>query len=253
MGIGDQLIATGLARGAAARGKRIAFGDGKRILWDVWSPMIFQNNPNIAAPGSERAADIEWIHYYKKERWYSRANGHDRWVFNYDFRATPGELFFDKAERVARNDDLILIEPNLPNKIPAPNKKWPLERWRRVADELTQAGFCVRQFDYGKPNKVTRGIHTPTFRHAAALLKSARMAILPEGGLHHAAAAVGCPAVVIFGGYVPPAVLGYDTHINLTGGAKACGNFKPCRHCAEAMDRIKADDVLDACEEILCR
>ena len=254
MGIGDQIIATGLAKGAAARGKRIAFGDSVKIIWDAWSPMIFKNNPNIAPPGSERDKDIEWLGYYKKYRWYSRAIGGDKWLFNYDFKVVPGEFYFDKSENVEKDDDLIIVEPNLPNKIPAQNKQWPLKRWKQVANELLAAGFNVRQFEYGRPNRVAPGIKTPTFRHAAALLKSARMAIVPEGGLHHAAAAVECPAVVVFGGYVPPSVLGYDSHINLTGGVTACGNFKPCAHCAEAMDRISVEDVLDACERIMqCR
>jgi hypothetical protein len=34
-----------MARGAAARGKRIAFGDGKKILWDHHSELIFRGKP----------------------------------------------------------------------------------------------------------------------------------------------------------------------------------------------------------------
>lgn len=250
MGLGDQLIATGLARGAAARGKRIAFGDGKTIKWDHNSPTIFRNNPNIAPPGSERSADLEWINYYKGSRIYSRA-GDGRWIFNYDFRVKPGELYFDASEEAPIEEcDLILIEPNVPNKPCGPNKQWPIKKWLDLVDQLNLSGFTVMQFEYGRPNKIARGVHTPTFRQAAALMKHARMAILHEGGLHHAAAAVGCPAVVLFGGFVPPRVLGYDMHINLTGCAEACGRFNSCPHCVEAMDRISVDDVLDACERV---
>lgn len=251
VGIGDQLIGSGLARGAAARGKRIAFGDGVKIRWDQNSPVIFRNNPNIAPPGSEKATDIEWLHYYKGNRLYSRG-GNGKWIFNYDFRVTPGEIYFDASEEVpVEESELILIEPNVPNKPCAPNKQWPLSRWQEIVDELTALGFMVRQFDYGGPNKVAPGIRTPSFRHAAALLKHARMAILHEGGLHHAAAAVGCTAVVLFGGFVPPEVLGYDQHINLTGGTYACGTFARCQHCVDAMNNISVDDVLDACERML--
>ena len=92
---------------------------------------------------------------------------------------------------------------------------------------------------------------TPSFRHAVVALSRARLAILPEGGLHHGAAAVGVKAVVLFGGFIPPSVTGYDMHVNLTGGAEACGSLKTCEHCRAAMDAIKVDDVLKAADGIL--
>jgi hypothetical protein len=246
MGIGDDVIATGLARGAKDRGKRIAFGDGKRIIWGPHSSTIFRGNPNIALIGTERASDIEWIQYYKGHRIYNRQSG-DRWTWNYEFRVSQGEIFFGDDEMKYEDDDnLILMEPNVPNKPCGLNKQWPIDRFQQVADELTSAGFTVRQFDYGRPNRVAAGVHTPTFRDAVARLKSARLAILAEGGLHHAAAAVGTPAVVLFGGFVPPEVLGYDTHVNLTGGATACGSHRTCQHCIDAMRSITVDEVLDA-------
>lgn len=94
MGRGDNIMATGLARGAAARGKRIAFGDGRRIAWDQHSKEIFRGNPNIAPPGSEADPDLEWIDYRTGHRIY---NGLDRarrrWIWNMDFRPVPGEFF----------------------------------------------------------------------------------------------------------------------------------------------------------------
>ena len=251
MGIGDDLIATGLARGAAERGKRIAFGNGEKIKFGPYSAMIFKNNPNICWPGEERANDIEWISYYKGNRGYN-SSGVGKWIWNYNFRAQPGQLFFDESEDIHDDDrGMVLLEPNVPNKPCAPNKQWPVERWKQLADALLGAGFEVRQFEYGGRHRVAPPIQTPTFRNAASLIKSARLAILPEGGLHHAAAAVGTPAVVLFGGFVPPAVLGYDGHSNLTGGATACGSYAACRHCSEAMAAIRVDDVLEAAGRFL--
>lgn len=243
MGIGDQIIGTGLAKGAAVRGKRVALGDGTRIRWDGNSPTIFKNNPNLAPPGSERATDIEWVPFYKGSRMYNKG-GTDRWIWNYKFRATPGEIYFDLTEHVALEPNTVLIEPNVPNKPCGPNKQWAFDRWRVVVEELVRSGFKVRQFDYGRPNVVAPLIRTENFRLAAAYLKQAKLAILHEGGLHHAAAAVGTPAVVLFGGFVPPEVLGYDIHVNLTGGAEACGSFAKCQHCVDAMDRISTEEVL---------
>jgi hypothetical protein len=253
LGIGDQIIATGMARGAADRGKMIAFGDGRTIRWDHNSAPIFRNNPNVARPGQEWRKELEWIKYYKGSRIYN-AQGSNRWIWNYHFKVKPGELFFEASEDIYDKDDrLILIEPNVPKKPCAPNKQWPVERWTALAEALIAKGWKVRQFEYGAANQVAPRTLVPSFRHAAAYLKSARLAILPEGGLHHAAAAVGCPAIVLFGGFVPPSVLGYEQHINLTGGATACGSFNRCGHCIAAMATISVDSVVSAVEGLLCR
>jgi len=50
-------------------------------------------------------------------------------------------------------------------------------------------------------------------------------------------------AIVLFGGFVPPAVTGYPMHRNLTGGAEACGSFNRCDHCLAAMRAISVDEV----------
>lgn len=129
------------------------------------------------------------------------------------------------------------------------NKDWPFERYQAVADALIKQGRKVLQFDYGLGPMLNGVVRVPTrqFRDALAVLSYAGLYIGPEGGLHHGAAAVGIPAVVIFGGWVPPAVTGYASHINLTGGATEwCGNFAACAHCRQALDRISVDEVIDA-------
>lgn len=246
MGIGDDIIATGLARGARARGKRIAFGDGRRIIWGPHSRMVFEGNINVAPPGTETQAGIEWIDYYKGHRIYNKA-GNGKWIWNYDFRVKPGELFLTEDDRWWDvPDNLVLIEPNVPAKPNGPNKQWPADRFAKVAAYLKDKGFTVRQFNYGRPVSVAPGLSTASFRKAVGLLEKCLFAILPEGGLHHAAAAIGTPAVVLFGGFCPPQVLGYDAHVNLTGRAEACGSFNRCSHCEEAMRAISVDEVIDA-------
>jgi len=250
MGIGDDIIATSMAKGAAARGDLVAFGSGGRIIWGPHSKMIFQNNPNVAAPGQERQA-TRWVAYHKGSRIYNKA-APDRWVWNYSFSVEPGEIFFGRDELVGWDEKLVILEPNLPGKPNSPNKRWLPGRWAEVADILREEGWKVRQFSYGGPVSVAEGIETRTFRQAAAWLRAARLVILPEGGLHHAAAAVGTPAVVLFGGFAPPSVLGYGEHENLTGGAEvACGSFRTCSHCVAAMARITVDQVVESAERAL--
>ncbi len=257
MGIGDQLIATGLARGARERGKRIAFGDGQRIIWDINSESIFRGNPNIAAPGSERAGDIEWKRYFKGARGYNR-QAPGRWIWNMDWRCVPGEIFLNQSEIAAGKrigERFILIEPNVPpHKTATHNKQWPIERFQVVADELLGQGLRVVQPIYQNARyrlDHVQKVETKSFRDTLAIMTNAAIYIGPEGGLHHGAAAVGKPAVVLFGGFIPPQVTGYAMHTNLTGGAQACGSLSPCQHCQTALMAITVDHVLDAARAYL--
>lgn len=252
------MIATGMARGARERGKRIAFGDRTRIIWDHNSESIFRGNPNIAAPGSERAGDIEWIRYFKGERGYNRqAAGH--WIWNMDWRCVPGEIFLSDEEIATGKrigEDFILIEPNVPaHKTAVYNKQWPIERFQVVADELMGQGLRVVQPLYQSARyrlDHVQKVETKSFRDTLAIMRNAALYIGPEGGLHHGAAAVEKPAVVIFGGFIPSQVTGYRTHTNLTGGVeKACGSLSPCQHCQRALMAIGPQQVLDAARAYL--
>lgn len=255
MGIGDQILATGMARGAQDRGKRIAFGDGKKIRWDKNSREIFRKNKNIAIPGTEHQSDVEWIHFYTGNRLYN-TQGAGKWNWNMEFRPTPGEIIFDKEEidfsRRIR-PGFILIEPNVPwYKSVAPNKDWGREKYQATAKELQSRGYEVAQFNFGQVRLGgVRVITVSSFREAAIALTRSRMAILPEGGLHHGAAAVGTRAVVLFGGFIPPVVTGYSSHTNLNGGFEACGSLTKCSHCRAAMEAISVETVVNAAEEIL--
>jgi Glycosyltransferase family 9 (heptosyltransferase) len=255
IGSGDDILATGMARGAAARRKRVAFGDGRRIIWGPYSAEMFKGNPNIAPPGSEGASDLEWVGFYKGNRLYNRLDG-DRWVWNMDFRASPGEFYF--TEREQRFADFVgfpsvIIEPNVPQqKLCAPNKQWPVDRYEVVAREMIRCGLRVLQFHYKGMRHILRDatpVHTPSLRSAAAVLAATKGYIGAEGGLHHCAAAVGVPAVVIFGGWIPPQVTGYEGHANLAVG-EACGKLRECAHCREAMDKITVEQVLEAAARV---
>lgn len=268
-------MATGIARGARDRGKRVAFGDEsiRKIRWDQHSEVVFRFNPNIAPPGSERSRDMEWVRYFKGgkgTRVYNEQIG-DRWRWRPDrWKAKPGEIYLTDAElEVGRKggEGFILIEPNVPHwKSVAPNKQWPVNRFDDLATEFINAGYRVVQFGHkDSKHRLRQGEYVPVsdFRVALATLMHARLAVLPEGGMHHGAAArvvsvrTGrimrefVPAVVLFGGFIPPSVTGYDFHANLTGGAEACGNFKRCQHCVDAMNAISVDDALKAADGLL--
>lgn len=253
MGYGDELLGSGLARGALARGKRIAFGNGRQIIWHANAHEIYRGNENVAPPGDERAADLDWIAHYAGARTYCRLKPGKSWEF-IPGTQRAGELFFTPDEIAfadAIEPGFILIEPN--TKQQAPNKRWPYERYREIARLLAAQGYRLAQFVAGglALDRVDQ-IKTGSFRLAAAVLQRARLYIGPEGGLHHAAAALDVPAVVIFGGFISPAVTGYATHTNLfSGDGLGCGNIDPCEHCRKAMDRISVDQVYGAAMRLL--
>lgn len=258
MGAGDDIMASGMARGAQERGKRIAFGDRKRIIWGPYSEIVFRHNPNVAPPGCERDQDIEWIEYYKGRRIYNQ-HSPTKWIWNYEFKPTPGQLFFSSSELTEGQrfgQGFVLIEPNVPaKKSVARNKSWIPGRYQEVTNHLLRdCGRRVVQFEYdGMVHKLS-GVtmaRTRSLRDAYSILANASLYVGSEGGLHHAAAALGVPGVVIFGGFIPPQVTGYDFHINLTGGAKACGSLHNCLHCIEAMERITIANVMDAVQSFL--
>jgi ADP-heptose:LPS heptosyltransferase len=253
MGYGDEIIGTGLARGAHKRGKRIAFGDGVKISWSQWCKEMFAGNPNIAPPGSEGAPDLEWINHCKGHRLYNKQSG-TKWLWNYDFAVKPGEFFFTETEKqnaaALRYGSFVVIEPNLPwHKPVAVNKDWGLMNYAEVAHALGLLGHTVVQFKHRHTRRELPGarlIALESFRQAVAVLARAQLYIGPEGGMHHAAAAVGVKAVVLFGGFIPPAVMGYGSHINLVGNSsEACGNTTRCEHCRSALDSIAPDDVIE--------
>ena len=139
---------------------------------------------------------------------------------------------------------LVIVEPHV--KDSARNKDWGWTRWQELVDTLD---LPWAQFDYGgKLLDNVFYIKTPSFLHAAAVLSVSRGLVTTDGGLHHAAAALGLKAVVIWGGYSPPEVLGYDDHINLAVTAPDCLGMKVnTEACSLAMKQITVSHVVSAC------
>jgi hypothetical protein len=254
VGWGDSLIGSGLARGLAAIGRRAAFGDGKRIIWAPQDHEIFRGNPNVAPPGSERDADLKWVFHYRGWRLYGHVVG-KHWLFR-DFECPPGEIFLTREEKafalahVWGGEPIAIIEPRVKpvGACQGGNKQWGLPKYQKLASHLLAATGC-------RPTQlVPKGmapllsdvdaIKAPDFRHALAVLGLAQLYIGPEGGLHHGAAAMGTPAVVIFGGFNSPRSTGYAWHENIAVG-EPCGTIAACPHCAAAMASISVDRVLE--------
>lgn len=239
MGYGDAVMTTGLVKKAYQKiGRPLCVGDGTKVFWSE----VFEGNPKIA---KEPYPGCLWIHDYKCHRPYIdyQKTTRERTVYR-DFRPEPGELFLSEKETAPYQQfkGWVYIEPNVKGSYGG-NKFYPY--WQKVVDAIDA------KFVQG-PGERLRGVEqvqTPSFRHACGLLSQCDLILTTDGGLHHAAAALGKPAIVVWGGLASPKVLGYDSHINLHSGTRSCGSHAPCLHCKQAMEAIPPEKVVNAYEE----
>ena len=230
---------------------QVVVGDGEREIWSE----IFAGNPNITRLATVQPGEkIVWLRNYRGCRPYldyTHSQPNYRQSFT-AYHARSGDLFLSSVERayaasVLRglrdgNTPLISVEPNVDF---GPNKDWGFERWQQVVDHLQGRAQFV-QPSFGKP--VLSGVVgvPSTFRGFCAVLACCDLHMGPEGGLHHAAAALARPAVVLFGGRLHPEITGYSFHENVyvDGPESPCGMIAPCSHCRSCLDAIQVSDVV---------
>jgi ADP-heptose:LPS heptosyltransferase len=212
-----------------------------------WSP-IWDNNPRILR---RRRGSFQTLRNGPNARPYILNKTATHWIWR-DFYPEPGEIYLSEAEKSFAEEwrGSVVIEPNTKSKPEAINKTWPWRRWQDLADRRLARVIQLGPLGISKLHGVTHA-RTDTFRLACAVLSVCRAYVGAEGGLHHAAAALGVPAVVLFGGFISPASTGYAMHRNLYVGGAACGARLPCRHCEEAMSAISVDEVARNLKEIL--
>ena len=245
MGAGDWIMATAQARQLhEATGKKVLIVDRRGV--PQWHP-VFENNPRIVRTLANRR-DARALLNCSGSRPYIAAKGPERWFWK-AWKIAPGELYLSQAERdfAAPYAGAVLIEPH--TKVQGSNKAWIWDRWQALVDcggEFIQVGAAGTQVLRG-----ARFVETQSFRHACAVLAVSRAFVGTEGGLHHAAAALGIPAVVLFSEFISPAITGYASHRNLRHAGEACGSRIPCAGCKASMEAITVDEVRTNLQEII--
>lgn len=241
MGWGDELMITGRARvmqETDPRKVRVVYEKGRwHEAWD--------HNPRIAGRG-EQGDFQELVARIGYLRPYIAAKTDRQWTWK-PYGPPRGELYFtdDELGFGEQHKSLVIVEPHLKPGA-SPNKEWGWERWAELARLLGRAGIEPVQLGRSLPRLLpgTRWIRTGSMRYAAALIARARLVVVPEGGLHHVAAAVGTPAVVIYGGYISPEVTGYQEQTAFfSGEGLGCGMRVACDHCERVMAGIEPDAV----------
>ena len=133
------------------------------------------------------------------------------------------------------------------------NKHLPNNRLIQLIDNLKGYLFIQTIHEDSFPIHRENVFHYASdFRRACAILIYCDLYFGPEGGFHHAAAALNKKAVVIFGGFIHPSVTGYDFHRNIFIDNKGspCGSRISCQHCEECIKQIDIFDLKNKIIEI---
>lgn len=242
MGLGDELMVAGEARNLRKSDERKVYVVNKRgrPRWrPVWVFCPDMVNPTRDHGGGQicrnHPGNRPYINYEKSTV--------RRWAWK-EYEPIPARL---NIGRPIPHPDSILIEPNIKHGAP-PLKQWG--RWRELLGhgfKFVQVGPRGTQVLPGVKFIETRTLDE-SFRHMAGM----RAAVLPEGGLHHAAAALNLPAVVLFGGYITPKITGYEFQRNLwTDMPEATGWRIPHQSHYAAWEPITPERVLDTLTDLL--
>ena len=176
----------------------------------------------------------------------------ERLALREEYRAHPGEL--DLGELGNRNipPRAIAIHTDVKSTFTArDNRAWP--HWAELVRELKANDLIVWQLDPSTVEHVplAMDVGVDGLRPDLRSLLDARLLITTEGLFHHAAAALGVPTIVLFGGRIDPKILGYESQRNLTALEDWCGMRKKCNHCERAMRSITPDRVMAEVLEVL--
>jgi ADP-heptose:LPS heptosyltransferase len=235
-------MATSQVRRLYARtGRKVCIIDRRGL--PRWND-VFDHNPKLTKYiGAQHLLNAPGV------RPYIAAKTSTRWTWQ-RWDIEPGEIFLadDELAFAESYRGMVLIEPT--TKVPGGNKAWRPERWQQVVDAMP----AVRFVQTGPPD--TPWLHgvkrvATTFRQACAVLSVCRACVVPEGALHHAAAALDVPAVVLWSEFIAPEFTGYATQRNIRHAGDACGSRVHCHECAVSMARITVDEVVTNLQESL--
>lgn len=274
MGFGDEIMAAAEAMKLQARDEQkrkvVILDRHRRPRWhDLWRGVKAVAHPNEVSRNLDPA--FQWmqngpgcrpyVDYVRMAREFALIFPGQKFTTKVKDKRLPWRYTTWRATRAdlpaiklapKRRLGTVLVEPHIKSGA-SPNKTWPWGFWvRLVADNPDIDWIQVGPTGTTQLPGV-RFIQTENFLAGCHILSSCGAAVLPEGGLHHAAAAIRMPAVVIFGGMTSPANTGYSMHINLTAGGdqSPCGQRVPCQHCDAAMRSITPTTVIKELRSVL--
>jgi hypothetical protein len=270
------------AKGAAERAidglfARVVAAAGQRERFERW--VLARAEANRAGQG------LRLIHVDMRLHSYAARQTRRRTIWKPANRATEGmlehlggggegerkcEIFF-RAEEHAQVDrllrengvsaDFLVFDSATNRDYFGELRAWPIERWRDALAQLKRAfpALTLVQIGLGgepaSPDVVDLRGKT-SFRLACLVMARARLFVGTEGGLMHAASAVGARALILWGGLTDPEFIGYPRQHRIICKHVACapcGNNGWCDNGHVCMRNIAVDEVVDAASEELRR
>jgi ADP-heptose:LPS heptosyltransferase len=251
MGLGDVLMSIGEAKRLHKKtGQKVMIiaRDGRPVRSD-----LFNDIPYIIHKPSNAGGPFQRLFNSSGVRPYIAGKTAEKWAWK-KYKPIPADIVFTKSELefADRYRGRVMIEPEINANAGHQNKAWIGPRWRELVQVLNAEGIATVQCVPGgvKPITDTAAL-TPSFRYACAVLSVSRAFIGTEGGLMHAAAAVGVPGVILWSHFITPEVTGYDLHRNIRHAEGWCGMRVHCEECAKSMERITVTEVVTNLKEIL--
>jgi hypothetical protein len=246
MGWGDELMAAGHAKRIAGEmSRRVAILDahGRPRDHELWQGLEFISRS--LGPGIASVRNGPGCRPYIRYPFTSAGHGYTGWRAR-EHRPILSRALVARADAVAGQ---VLIEPTLKSQA-NPNKRW--RGWQDVVDALPDVEFvqCRPPGEVSLSLRGVRVVETATFLDAVRCLARVSLYLGAEGGMHHAAAALNVPAVVVFGGSPSIEATGYPDHVNF-GTSDPCGRWEPCAHCAQIMNAITPQRVIQAVKDAL--
>lgn len=263
MGYGDELIALG-----EAQALHRALCEPVQIVDAAGAPRwscLWEGHAAVVPPGvrarvclvngpDARPYIAGWDH--------NQPGGRPRALYAAGWRAAdyPAQLTLT-AEEYAHGEALraeigpyVVVEPHVKDDA-SPNKDWGADRFQDVVRSCPGVTWVQMGPEGTVVLEGVRRVVTRTFREACGILAEAALYLGPEGGLHHAAAAMDVPAVVIFGSFILPETTGYFKHYNVAAAPEhaPCGRWAPCAVCRAALDSITPEAIAAAVMQTTAR
>ena len=277
MGLGDDIMMGGEYKAMYEKTNKKIIPDGQ------WSPMwnnidyIVKEGDNTLRLPTHPNGNRPYI-----ERW-----GNNQIIFK-EYQPKIGELVFNDKEnqdvmKILRTKGLeknsiyfnrlwgrneydtpvIYVNPDSKNTTSCNNKEWPWEYWCELVESLSNCDVirCKPQSTHDVsgnvpynnpdlPGAINIDISDP--RLAFNIMSGCDLVITTEGGAHHAAAALGIEAIVLYGAFISPKNTGYSHQHNIYNGPDIpYGSTIPDDRCIQAMRDIKTHRVLELARNLL--
>ena len=283
MGYGDDLLVTKIAASEKKKypNRQIVIGNIKKN--NASHSIVYDNNPNIAdCRKLDKNKPIHLIDYHPENRPYIdyKKSTNKKYVWNSNYKAIPGELFFsneeiDNAKKIINDANkfwkiknklskplgIIFLETNsikIEHKnfsIKHKNKSWGENNWIDLVNHLKDNYLLISSVhQYSLKIEGVYISDSMDFRLASSLMNLCDIYLGPEGGFSHVAGALGKKAVVYYGGWIDPKIIGYSFHENLyyEHPSSPCGLYRDiCNHCDEARKSITVKTFMDSIKKIL--